>query len=98
MDLEFIEEPEAIVVYGEYPPVTEWDDQVAYRDRVAQAVSEHPSNGFQYGIDISAGNVDCVVVKRTGKGKMPIVLTADDDGSYPDGAEPATICIYASWR
>jgi hypothetical protein len=98
MKLEFHDDPEVLVTYGEYPPVEQWDAQVEHRDAVARAVAEHPSNGFQYGIDISAGNVDCVMVKRI-KGKPPLILVADPEtGDYPEGAEPATICRYDSWR
>lgn len=63
-----------------------------------ERVGGHPSHGFQYGIDISAGNVDCVMVKRV-KGKPPLIVLPDlETGEYPDGAEPATVCRYDSWR
>lgn len=63
-----------------------------------ERVGGHPSHGFQYGVDISAGNVDCVMVKRV-RGKAPIILAPDPEtGEYPAGAEPATICRYDSWR
>lgn len=97
MQIEFHPDPEAIVVYGDYPPISDWDAHVAHRDTVARAVADHPSNGFQYGVDISAGNVDCVMVKPVA-GAFPIIVQPDIDGSYPDGAVPATVCIYSSWR
>lgn len=98
MNLECHEDPEALVHYGEFPPTSEWDAHIAHRDAVARAISEHPSNGFQYGVDISAGNVECVMVKPI-PGAFPLIVQPDHEtGEYPDGTVPATICIYSSWR
>lgn len=98
MNIEFYDEVEIAAVYGPFPPAEDWDAHIEHRDAVARAVSEHPSNGFQYGVDISAGNVDCVMVKRV-KGRPPLVLAPDPDtGEYPEGSEPATVCVYSSWR
>lgn len=97
MKIYYYNEPEAIVVYGDFPPASAWDEQIAHRDTIARAISEHPSNGFQYGIDISAGNVECVHVVPV-KNKFPLIVQPDADGNLPDNAVPATICVYNSWR
>ncbi len=97
MDLDFIEQPEALIAWGEFPPVSEWDEQIAHREAVARAVCDHPSNGFQYGIDISAGNVECGHLLML-SGKPVVVVPDQETGELPDGAQPATYCFYASWR
>lgn len=97
MKVEFFQAEQAIMVEGAWPPASDWDAHVAYRDAVARAIAEHPSNGFQYGIDISAGNVDCVHIIPA-DGKFPLIVQPNEDGELPDNAIPATICVYGSWR
>lgn len=113
MDLQFISQPEAIIVRGEYPPtdVDEGRAQLAHRDAVARAIADHESNGFQYGIDISAGNVDCgYMTDGDGNGPPFVVQQPIDpdtlqpawDGlaadQLPEGIYRATYCYYESWR
>jgi hypothetical protein len=97
MKIEFYETEQAVVVLGEYPPASSWQAQIAHRDEVARAIAQHPSNGFQYGVDISAGNVDCVHVVPV-DGKFPLIVQPNENGDLPDNAVPATICVYDSWR
>jgi hypothetical protein len=89
--VQFATNPDCLIRWGAFPPASDWEDQVAHREDVAKEFAEHPSNGFQYGVDISAGNVECGYLKTVG-GK-PIVVTEDTDG-----AQPATYCFYDSWR
>lgn len=97
-DLEFHADPEAIVTYGDWPGPDDWDAHIKHRDEVARAVADHPSNGFQYGVDISSGNVECVWVKPI-PGAFPLIVTPDPDtGEVPEGAVQATVCVYSSWR
>lgn len=122
MELVYVENPEGIIVWGEFPPASEWDEHVAHRDRVARAIGKvavcaacgnepvcecvggtplvltggHPSNGFQYGVDISAGNVECGYLKPVGD--TYLIVQPDENGDLPDGAMPATYCFYDSWR
>ncbi len=98
MQLEHHTDPDALIAFGAFPPATDWDAHVAHRDAVARAVADHPSNGFQYGVDISAGNIECVHVLPV-DGAFPIIVQPDlETGELPEGAVPATVCVYASWR
>lgn len=129
MDLVYVDNPQGIIVWGEFPPASDWDEHVAHRDRAARAIGYtmvcsacgheapcacraggkhgpnppfvkhggHPSNGFQYGVDISAGNVECGYLKPVGDSFL-IVQQDPETGEVPDGALPATFCFYESWR
>jgi hypothetical protein len=84
-------------VWGEYPPVTDWDAHIEHRNAVALAISEHDSNGFQYGVDISGGNVECGHLLMVAGAPM-VVVPDPETGLLPEGAQPATYCFYDSWR
>lgn len=96
MSLVFYEQSQAIVLAGEFPPVDDWDNHIQHRDNVARQIANHSSNGFQYGVDISAGNVLCGYLLMVGG--EPIICVIDDEGNYPEGSFPATYCFYESWR
>ena len=123
MRLHHVADPEGIIVWGEFPPASDWDEHVAHRDLVARTIGRvavcsacgneptcecreghglvltggHPSNGFQYGVDISAGNVECGYLKSVGDTFL-IVQPDPETGELPEGAQPATYCFYDSWR
>lgn len=95
--IEFHTDPECAIVWGDFPSVVDWDEHIAHRDEVAREISQHESNGFQYGVDISAGNVECGHLLMVG-GKPVVVLPDPETGDLPEGAQPATYCFYGSWR
>ena len=98
-DMVFVTAQELHRIDGDYP--TGVDEQDAWRDEVAQAIAAEGTNGFQYRVDISAGNVECGYLQDVAG--TWIVRSAEDgwddsvQDDLPAGVVRCTYCFYASW-
>jgi len=99
-DMTFVSAQELHKIEGDWP--TGYEEMTAWKDEVAQAIAAEATNGFQYGVDISAGNVECGYLENVGG--TWIVRTPDDawsglaQESLPSGVIRSTYCFFSSWQ